>query len=326
MNAIAAEPKKKSYSSAAAGTMAAVGSFGIMGIDRRNKINEKNIPHLNVNHKNYAKYIKPGDVLIGSPTTPDQAMKGFTRSLKGFKNIKIGKGFKKSLTSAINNIDPATPLSKMVNPMHSHVEFVLDPAETAFAGGYNSRIDEIAYEAGGKKTGLHYTIVRPLKKGSSKFIPDVVERTYAGGLLGSKNYSTLGAIKSGIKDFIIPKFRTNEKLKSKKILAAESCMTKGHCATLGALASNRTIGGKTAKNILPTDYLRSKEWAAIGSFGAKPKEIKTKFLNKIIFKSPKYIVRGAAATAMGAGVYGATKAVQTLMKTHNQKGYTAEPK
>jgi hypothetical protein len=129
-----------------------------------------------------------------------------------------------------------------------------------------------------------------------------------------ERYDLKKAVTAAATDWITPKLNIKERNKSLKRLNKERAITKGYCSTLGALASRKTIGGKTADNILPLDYLRSKDWKAIGHLGKAPKNIKTKLINKIILKSPKMLVQGGAALAVAGIARHIAKSTQGLQK------------
>ena len=132
------------------------------------------------------------------------------------------------------------------------------------------------------------------------------------GIAGlEKDYKVKQGIKNQIRDWLLPKFKRKEKLKSGILRSGELCTPGGICATTGAQLSKRTVGGKKAFHVLPKDYLRSSDFEVIGRIGT---DKKTPKLLKAFLTVPKYTVKGLAAGIVGTTAYGIAKGVQALSK------------
>ncbi len=360
MPEIVAVPKKRDDTARNVGIGSGAAAIAAGYIDRRKKIETPK--HLGNSWESIKNKIQPGDMLIGAPALPHEALKrdfsnipqeyrkskediGLLASGKSTKHYEAKeyrssrKKFKflpknlrtkaQAAHAAAQSISLPTHLSKAIDPYYSHGEMVISPTQSAFAGGFKSRIKTGVVPANEKEfrkmirsgQSPHYTIVRPAE-GSSEYAKMYAKNPSAAKahvtrsigsqrLSQSKIYKTRDAIIAGLKEFVLPKLRSSERNIPQSKLRAQMRCTGGVCSTLGARYSSRTVGGKTVRNVLPADYLRSKEWKVIGEVGGKRK-IPLRY--RMLSSSPKYLAKGLAGAAVGLGAYGATKAIRHLRK------------
>ena len=311
--------KEKNDTARNIGIGTGVTSLGVMGIDLRHKTNIAKSPYLGSTLQEVKKHLKPGDILIGANKTAPQA---FYNEYIYFTDTYRQRYYRK----AFSELDYASIISKLGNPEASHAALLATKNRVAFGGGWHQSIkndiplNKAMYNQELKKYNRtpHFTVMRP-KKGvsqivemSKKYTPQTVINR-AGKKAGDySNYRHFRAIGNQIKDWVIPKFNRVEKLKSAKILAQEATCIGGMCSTTPALFSKKTVGGKSkALNVLPGDYLRSPDYKAVGRIGGAGK---MPFRQRLLFKMPKYIVRGTAALGIGTTAYGIAKLLSKKKK------------
>lgn len=283
-----------------AATAAGLGSIGLMNLDLRPKIDKEDVKALDV--KDYQKYVKPGDVLVGAETTPDQAINNYKNEFKkNFIQARKDSNVVDSIRKALVETYPRSIMSKTIDPIHSHLEYVLTPKTVGFIGGEKKKIEDIL-----KSEGAHFIIMR-------KTEPDP-KKSYINDLFNSEAYNRSQTLKSGLMEFLKPKVGKEEKEKSDELQALEKDIRSGNCATLPAIMSEETIGGKSAKTVLPVDYLRSENWKPIGSFGIPPSEIKTSLGNKLLYMAPEMAVQSAVAGVSAGSIYRLAKLFKRLKK------------
>jgi len=292
---------------------AGLASFGVMNIDLRKRIDKGKLKHLRVNKSNIRKYLKPGDILVGSVTTPDSSIEEITQDIKNSfrRSRKKGQGVISSARSAAKDAYIMGPASKISDPTASHVEYVTGRNRSAYIGGGKTNILKESFGGKTRKGTVgdaHFTILRPIKK--NRKLNRQVRKLISKGLASTDNYSKKRALSAAVYDWLTPKFKVNESVKSVKTKALEQKITKGYCSTLAAIAQPKTVGGKSTRMVLPIDYLKSKEWKAVATIGdIKPGHIKTKLINKMIFRSPKILTQGSAALAISGLAGGLAKKI-----------------
>jgi len=317
-------------------------AFGAGMVDLRPRIKAKKSPYLGASWKEVSKHVKPGDVLIGASQT---ATGSVASEFKGFKKnyaaSRKTQGIIPSFKKAIKQVDVASMGSKFADPSASHAEVF---GSKTHVGSGGEKVRHVTKETFARtpqqaaaefKKGYkgHWVLLRPKegvskiqeiakKKGTSaskKRLQQLTggEKFTKGPRKGKYVYSRGMGIKNAIVDWITPKFRRKEKVKTKSMITSDARMISGGnriCSTPGALASTRTTGGKSAKSVLPKDYLRSADYKVIGRAGKG----KTSLLSKTLFNVPKYGVKAGFAGVVGLGAYGIAKGVNKIKEKNNK--------
>ena len=294
-------------------------AFGGGSVDLRPKAKVHSSKYLGSTWNQVRKHVRPGDVLIGANKTAPEALKsGIKDSWKEFKQQrKSGVPFKKALKSAAIEFDPASVVSKFSDPSASHAAVFSTKANVSYGGGSWAHVTEselpknMTEFLSEKRKGrsAHFTLLRP-NKGVSK-IPEIYKNKGATSSLNivarkageQKDYKAIGAIKNQMLDWVTPKLRRTERVKTKAQQAIEKCYIGGTCGTTGALMSEKTVGGKVAPKVLPKDYLRSADYSVVGKIGRG----KTSPVSKALFNVPKYFTKATTALAVGGAAYGIAK-------------------
>jgi len=281
---------------------ASIGSLGIMNIDRRTQLS--NLKDLD--ESSYKKILKPGDVLVGAETTPDEAIEDYKNDFrKNYIKARKEKGVVSSLKQAITTTYPRSISSKIIHPALSHTELVIDPETAFFIGRGSKNIKDII-----NAEGAHFVVMRkkggPKKRDIDKFLLNIGD----GGLYNKKE-----TFIAALKDAVSPKLKTFEREKKDVEREIDKEIKSGNCATLPAILDKETIGRKNPKTILPIDYTKSPNWKPVGYFGIAPEDIEMSTGSKIIYGSPKIITQGFVAGAAGGGAYVSSKWIKSLMKT-----------
>jgi hypothetical protein len=218
-------------------------------------------------------------------------------------------------------VGPTTIASKMNDPVWSHGEMFIGKNKSVSVGNnYALRGDEVMpknvseLKGGDNYIGHnpHFAVLRPkegsnvLKEMSDKIgfgkAQSQVERD-----ITKRKYGMKGAIAATLKETFLPKLNRSERLLSSKEIARNLSCKKGVCSTAGAVYSRTTVGGKAnALDVLPSDYLRSKQYDLVGVVG---KREAPSISTHLIQGAPKILGRiGAGALAAG-GAYAVTKSI-----------------
>ena len=284
---------------------AALGSIGIMNIDRRPTIDTKGLKDLD--ESQYAKILKAGDIMVGAETTADESVAKFLKKKKDFisefKQNRKNNSFSDSVRSAFYNTSTGSTPSKIIAPIASHVEYVQNPETSLFIGGKKNKIKDIL-----KKKNMHFVVLRRKSDTDKGKVKNILKRDY----FSHKKYNPSTALKSAVREAVFPNLRRSDRAKSDKDKRLEKDIVDGVCATLPTLVGDTTTGGKTSANVLPADYMKSTEWKPVGYFGTHPDDVKVS--NKIIYEVPKAMAQGAVAGTIGMGTYGISKFVKHLRK------------
>lgn len=289
-----------------AGLAAGLGSIGVMNLDLRPKIDEESLKKLPVGPTTYKKYIKPGDVLVGAQTTPDEAIENYKEEFgKNFREARKNKGFVAALKEAMVTTYPKSITSKVIDPASSHLEYVADPETAVFMGGKKKKISDII-----KSKGAHFIIMRRKEDAAEiakKNVP--TDSVFTSGA-----YNRGSTFKAGLKEFILPKIRKEERDTTEKEEQLEKDIKSGNCATIPAMLVDETVGGKGIKDVLPVDYTRSKNWVPVGYFGIPPSDVKPSGARKLLYHAPEAFIQGGIAGAVGAGTWKLSKTISRLLK------------
>jgi len=317
------------------GAVAGAGVFGATHIDLRPKVDIKKAPYLGETWESAKKHIKPGDILVGGTKTAPQA---YVSELKDFRKIfkrarAQGKSIKDAVNIARKRVDIASLASKLGEPTLSHTAVFATPTKTAYGGGWYQHASEdiplnrraLGIERRAHRTS-HYVIMRP-REGMSP-LREIYRRqgarkavAQAGRMAGeAKDYKTLGSIKETMLDWLTPKLRSTERIKSRALRAAEMCTPGGWCSVTGALGTEKTIGGKVGTKVLPKDYLRSHGFRVVGKIGKGHMTL----AQKALFAAPRLAVRGVVAGAVGVGAYHTAKMFQKRNLTRSLKNQPFE--
>lgn len=277
-----------------------------MNLDLRPKIDEESLKKLRVGPKTYQKHIKPGDVLVGAQTTPDEAIENYKDEFgKNFKRARKNKGFVAALKEAVTKTYPRSITSKVINPASSHLEYVANPETVVFMGGEKKKIKDVI-----KSKGAHFIIMRRKEDAAEiaqKQLPE--ESVFTPGA-----YHRGITFKAGVKEFLLPKIRKEERSTTEKEEQLEKDIKEGNCATLPAMLVDETVGGKKTYDVLPVDYTRSKNWVPVGYFGVPPSEAKPTGGAKLLYHAPEAFIQGGVAGTAGFGAYKLTKWLPKLLK------------
>ena len=283
---------------------ASLGTVGVMNVDVRPKLDESKLKDLD--ESRYADILKPGDVLVGAETTPDSAIENYQEAFrKNYVAARKKRGVAAALKQAITKTYPRSITSKIIDSVSSHAETVLDDETIGFIGGPKKKIRESI-----NKDGAHFVVMRRKKDISVDRINEIVKKVG----LNSGQYDRGSTLKAGLREVLAPDFNKTERDKNIAEKVLDKAIKSGNCATLPALVTDKTIGGKTTTNVLPADYTRSKDWEPVGYFGIKPSNVKAKFSNQLVYSAPKIIGQGAVAGAVGIGAFGMAKGFKAALK------------
>ena len=166
----------------------------------------------------------------------------------------------------------------------------------------------------------HYVLMRPKFKSANK-LNDIYNKKgpekaleYAENLAGKpKDYKLSRAIWEAVKREALPTMNKEEFAKSPEVRKFEKKMTGGICSTTAGLLTNRTISGKSAKDVLPKDIVRSPDFEAVAYIGQRNLKDETSMATRMVFAAPKYAVKAGVGVGVGATTYGIVKGVQAMV-------------
>lgn len=287
---------------------AGLGTLGLINIDVRPDVDEDNLKDLD--EMNYANILKPGDVMVGAETTPDDAIDSYKKDFrKNYIKARKKGGVASSVAKAVAKTYPRSITSKIIHPAASHTELVTDPETSIHIGRGEKKIKDIL-----DNKGAHFVVMRQKKN----ITPKKMKRFVSNFEFTPDEYDRSMTFKAALKDAITPKLRREERDKTRAEEQLDRDIKSGNCATIPAMMDDTTVGGKSTTDVLPIDYTRASDWEPVGYFGLHPKEVKYKGVQGIAYATPKALVQGAVAGGAGVGTFalgkGLAKALKILKK------------
>jgi hypothetical protein len=306
--------------------IAGVGAVGLGFIDTRQKPNLDKVPKIEATWETASKYTKPGDVIIGANRPPNFKSYGIDFVERYKQHRKSGAGILNSLKSAGKSIPISAISSKVGDPRWSHA-FIVGPDGTSIYGGGKGLVDITKEDIPATRAHLkeqvakgaapHYIVLRPRAgvsqlqriRDAEKF--EKIVEPVAGG---RKDYRAGRTTWDQISEWITPKTNSRYRSfkKSKAVIEAEKNMVGGNCATTAAIFSNKAIVGKSSENVLPHDFLYSRDYKPVVMIGDKPK---VNPLTYAAYRIPEVAARTLAGAAAAGAAFGGVKGFKALAKS-----------